>query len=151
MKVHPPAVHRRTKIVATVGPASESEDMLGRLIQAGVDVFRLNFSHGDPDTHAKVAARIRKQAGHAGRYVGVLADLQGPKIRIRGFVDGAVTLTAGDPFRLDLDISAEDGDGRGVGVEYEPLPQSVEVDDIYANAIKTRRTTNRTISYYAIY
>ena len=130
MKVHPPAVHRRTKIVATVGPASESEDMLGRLIQAGVDVFRLNFSHGDPDTHAKVAARIRKQAGHAGRYVGVLADLQGPKIRIRGFVDGAVTLTAGDPFRLDLDISAEDGDGRGVGVEYEPLPQSVEVDDI---------------------
>lgn len=129
MKAQPP-VHRRTKIVATVGPASESEDMLGRLIHAGVDVFRLNFSHGDAATHAKVAARIRKQARHAGRYVGILADLQGPKIRIRGFAQGAVALTAGDPFRLDLDIAPEAGDARGVGVEYEPLPRSVEVDDI---------------------
>ena len=130
MKVNPPATHRRTKIVATVGPASESEEMIGRLVNAGVDVFRLNFSHGDAENHAKVAARIRKQARHAGRYIGVLADLQGPKIRIRGFADGAVTLTAGDQFRLDLDIAEEAGDTHGVGVEYEPLPESVEVDDI---------------------
>lgn len=123
-------VHRRTKIVATIGPASDGEDMISRLIQAGVDVFRLNFSHGSADRHAEVAARIRRQASHQGRYVGVLADLQGPKIRIHGFTEGSVELTAGDPFRLDLDIDPEAGNARGVGVEYEPLPQSVEADDI---------------------
>jgi pyruvate kinase len=104
--------------------------MIGRLIQAGVDVFRLNFSHGSAENHARVANHIRRQASHRGRYVGILADLQGPKIRIHGFADGSVNLVAGDPFRLDLDIDREAGDSRGVGVEYEPLPQSVEVDDI---------------------
>lgn len=123
-------VNRRTKIVATVGPGSESEEMLGRLIQAGVDVFRLNFSHGSPENHARVAERIRRQASYAGRYVGVLADLQGPKIRINGFRDGSVELTAGDPFCLDLDVAADDGDVRRVGVEYTPLPDQVDVDDI---------------------
>ena len=77
-------VHRRTKIVATVGPGSDGEDMIGRLIAAGVDVFRLNFSHGSAEHHQRVANRIRKQARHHNRYVGVLADLQGPKIRIAG-------------------------------------------------------------------
>jgi pyruvate kinase len=76
-----PRVNRRTKIVATIGPGSESEDMIARLISAGVNVFRLNFSHGSSAQHAKVAQRIRKQAGLAGLYVGILADLQGPKIR----------------------------------------------------------------------
>ena len=123
-------VHRRTKIVATIGPASESEDMIGRLIQAGVDVFRLNFSHGSADNHALVASRIRRQASHQGRYVGILADLQGPKIRIHGFATGSVELTAGDAFRLDLDIAPDAGDHKAVGVEYQPLPQSVDVDDI---------------------
>lgn len=125
-----PKIHRRTKIVATVGPASESEDMVGRLIQAGVDVFRLNFSHGDPTGHARVAERIRRQAGHAGRYVGILADLQGPKIRIAGFADGAVELAAGDPFSLDLDVAADAGDARRVGIEYTALPEQVVMDDI---------------------
>jgi len=125
-----PKVIRRTKIVATVGPGSESEDMLGRLINAGVDVFRLNFSHGSPENHAKVAQRIRRQAGHAGRYVGILADLQGPKIRINGFANGAVVLKAGDAFCLDLDVDKEDGDSRRVGVEYKALPEQVVVDDI---------------------
>ena len=87
-------VHRRTKIVATVGPGSDSEDMISRLIAAGVDVFRLNFSHGLADNHQRVASRIRKQARHHNRYVGVLADLQGPKIRIAGFREGFVKLTA---------------------------------------------------------
>ncbi len=123
-------VHRRTKIVATIGPGSESEDMIGRLIQAGVDVFRLNFSHGTAENHARVAARIRRQASHNARYVGILADLQGPKIRIHGFAEGSVELTAGDAFRLDLDIDKDAGDVKGVGVEYQPLPQSVEPDDI---------------------
>jgi len=127
---HPQKTHRRTKIVATVGPGSESEDMLGRLIQAGVDVFRLNFSHGSPENHATIAERIRRQAGHAGRYVGILADLQGPKIRISGFKNGAVQLTAGDPFCLDLTVGHDEGDSRRVGVEYTPLPEHVKVDDI---------------------
>ncbi len=125
-----PKVNRRTKIVATVGPGSESEDMISRLIQAGVDVFRLNFSHGSAENHGKVAERIRRQSSHEGRYVGILADLQGPKIRISGFADGSVTLNAGDPFCLDLDVDANAGDARKVGVEYTPLPDHVEVDDI---------------------
>ena len=79
---------RRTKIVATIGPASQSEDKIAELIRAGVNVFRLNFSHGDIDEHAGVAERIRKQADIQGQYVGILADLQGPKIRIGAFSDG---------------------------------------------------------------
>ncbi len=125
-----PKTHRRTKIVATVGPGSDSEDMLNRLIAAGVDVFRLNFSHGVGSHHADVAARIRRQAGYAGRYIGILADLQGPKIRIGGFAAGAVELTAGDPFCLDLETAADGGDQRRVGVEYAALPQQVAMDDV---------------------
>ena len=125
-----PKTHRRTKIVATVGPGSDSEDMLNRLIAAGVDVFRLNFSHGSAEHHAEVARRIRRQAGYAGRYIGILADLQGPKIRISGFAGGSVELTAGDPFCLDLDTEHDAGDQRRVGIEYRALPQQVVVDDI---------------------
>ena len=121
---------RRTKIVATIGPSSQSQDMIGRLLGAGVDVFRLNFSHGDQADHVQVARHIRRQAGHHGRYVGILADLQGPKIRIGGFADGAVILQAGDPFQLSLSIPPDAGDQRGVSVEYEALPSSVEQDDV---------------------
>ena len=97
-----PKVNRRTKIVATVGPASESADKIARLINAGVNVFRLNFSHGTAQQHALVAKRIRKQAAIAGHYVGILADLQGPKIRISSFRQESVELASGDRFRLDL-------------------------------------------------
>ena len=121
---------RRTKIVATVGPASQSQDMIGRLLGAGVDVFRLNFSHGAQADHAQVAQHIRRQAGHHGRYVGILADLQGPKIRIGGFNEGSIMLQAGDPFQLSLSIAPGAGDQRGVSVEYQALPASVEQDDI---------------------
>ena len=122
-------INRRTKIVATVGPASESETMLARLIQAGVDVFRLNFSHGSAEQHARVARRIRKQAALADRYIGILADLQGPKIRISGFREGAIELATGDRFRLDLDIADGDGTVRGVGLEYPALTESVVPGD----------------------
>jgi len=125
-----PKVNRRTKIVATVGPGSDSEDVLGRLIHAGVDVFRLNFSHGSAEGHARVAHRIRRQAGHAGRYVGILADLQGPKIRISGFREGSVSLIAGDPFCLDINIDPNEGDNRRVGIEYTALPRQVAIDDV---------------------
>ena len=123
-------VHRRTKIVATIGPGSDSEEMIGRLISAGVDVFRLNFSHGSAEHHQRVADRIRKQSRHLNRYVGILADLQGPKIRIAGFREGSVNLVAGDAFDLSLDKDAEDGDSACVGIEYKDLPNNLSVDDI---------------------
>lgn len=145
-----PRVNRRTKIVATIGPGSESEDMIARLISAGVNVFRLNFSHGSAAQHAKVAQRIRKQAGLAGRYIGILADLQGPKIRIRSFRKGAVKLENGDRFRLDLSLGEDEGDAHSVGLDYEELTTSVargdtlllddgrlrlRVDEVQANAV----------------
>src|SRR5690606_28993453 len=95
------AMFRRTKIVATVGPASAGADMLARLIAAGVNVFRLNFSHGSGADHEAVARRIRAAADAQQRNVAILADLQGPKIRIGRFRDGPVTLNAGDEFVLD--------------------------------------------------
>ena len=77
-----------------------------------------------------MAARIRRQAGYAGRYIGILADLQGPKIRIGGFATGSVELTAGDPFCLDLEVPTDGGDQRRVGVEYRALPEQVVMDDV---------------------
>jgi pyruvate kinase len=122
-------VNRRTKIVATVGPASADTDTIGRLVQAGVDVFRLNFSHGGVDTHAEVAARIRKEAAARGRYVGILADLQGPKIRISGFTAGSVELAVGDRFRLDSDVGEEAGDREAVSFSYLPMLESLSPGD----------------------
>lgn len=124
-----PKVNRRTKIVATIGPASDSDEMIARLIAAGVNVFRLNFSHGTADHHATVARKIRKQAAIAGQYVGVLADLQGPKIRISSFRNDAVELAAGDRFRLDLNLGEGEGDARGVGLDYRDLIGSVARGD----------------------
>ncbi len=121
----PPTVQRRTKIVATIGPASESGDMIARLITAGVDVFRLNFSHGTAAHHAAVARVIRKQAAIAGRYVGILADLQGPKIRIGSFRSDGVELASGDRFRLDLGLGDGEGNQRSVGLDYPQLCESV--------------------------
>ncbi len=118
-------VNRRTKILATVGPGSEDAETLGRLIEAGVDVFRLNFSHGSIEQHARVAERIRKQGARHNRYVGVLADLQGPKIRISRFAGGSVELTAGDRFRLDSAIAEDAGDRRGVSFAYLPMLDSL--------------------------
>ena len=122
-------IHRRTKIVATIGPGSESEAVLGRLVRTGVDVFRLNFSHGSPAHHAEVARRVRQEAQRAGRYVGILADLQGPKIRIAGFRDGPVTLDSGDSFRLDGGLGEEEGTARAVGYGFRELPQYLAPGD----------------------
>ncbi|MFO1127454.1 MAG: pyruvate kinase [Rhodospirillales bacterium] len=93
---------RQTKIVATLGPASASDDMLERLFEAGADVFRFNFSHGTHDEHARQLKRVRALEQHVGRPIGVLADLQGPKLRVGRFDDAKIRLEAGDPFRLDL-------------------------------------------------
>lgn len=145
-----PKKNRRTKILATVGPASESADALARLIRAGVDVFRLNFSHGTAHNHTKVAARIRKQAAIAGKHVGILADLQGPKIRISNFRKDSIELDNGDRFRLDLNLGEDEGDKNAVGLDYAELCTSVfrgdtlllddgrirlRVDDVEASAV----------------
>ena len=91
---------RRTKIVATIGPATESPEVLRRLIEAGATTFRLNFSHGDHSEHATRIATIRAVAHEMGVHIGILQDLQGPKIRLGRFADGPITLAKGDPFSL---------------------------------------------------
>ncbi len=121
---------RRTKIVATIGPATESPEMLEQLIRAGVDVFRVNFSHGTPEAHKQRARDIRNVSEKVGRFVGILADLQGPKIRIEKFKDGHVKLVEGQPFTLDADLAAEDGDINSVGLTYKALPSDVTVGDV---------------------
>jgi pyruvate kinase len=125
-----PKVLRRTKIVATIGPASESDDVIAKLISAGVNVFRLNFSHGTAEQHIAAARRIRKQASIAGIYVGIMADLQGPKIRIGSFRNDFVELSIGDRFRLDLNLEDGEGDFHSVGLEYKELCSSVVRGDI---------------------
>ncbi|TMH00911.1 MAG: pyruvate kinase [Betaproteobacteria bacterium] len=94
--------HRNAKIVATLGPASASEAMIRSLFLAGVDVFRLNFSHGTHEQHRERLQQIRNVERDVGRPIGVLADMQGPKLRVGTFANGPVTLVAGSPFRLDL-------------------------------------------------
>src|SRR5579863_3528572 len=97
---------RSAKIVATLGPASASPERLRALFDAGVDVFRLNFSHGTHDQHRQLFHDIRRVEAETGRPIGIIADLQGPKLRLGDFADGRVEITAGASFRLDLDHSA---------------------------------------------
>jgi len=112
---------RRTKIVATLGPASSSAQRIEALILAGMDVARLNFSHGTADEHRERARLIRDISGRLGRHIAIMGDLQGPKIRIARFAEGAVTLHAGDPFTLSTDHPADAGDSHIVGIDYPPL------------------------------
>jgi pyruvate kinase len=114
---------RKTKIVATLGPASSSEEMIARMIVAGVDVVRLNFSHGTAEDHIQRAETVRNIALKLGRPVGVLCDLQGPKIRIGKFELGSVKLAAGDTFILDADCKL--GNQQRVGLDYKTLPREV--------------------------
>ena len=119
---------RSTKIVATLGPASSGPVVLERMFRAGVDVVRLNFSHGTVEDHMKLAALVRESCRNTGRTVGIMGDLQGPKIRIGRFKDGKVALKPGDAFILDADC--ELGDERRVGLDYKELPQDVRADDV---------------------
>lgn len=118
---------RRTKIVATLGPATDDPDTLERLIKAGCDVVRVNFSHGDPDTHARRIKMVRAVARELDTDIAVLGDLAGPKIRIDHFKEGSVTLEVGQPFRLMACENPPAGDVHGVGVSYLGLPQDVSV------------------------
>ena len=119
---------RATKIVATLGPASSSPEVLERLLRAGVDVVRLNFSHGTAQAHIDSAALVRQIAAKLGQPVALMADLQGPKIRVGKFVDGSVMLVAGQPFILDA-ARSEPGDILAVGLDYKELPRDVKPGD----------------------
>ena len=114
---------RRTKIVATVGPACRSEEQLAALIKAGVSVFRLNFSHSTPEIHQQSAKAIRSAAASLDTSVAILADLQGPKIRIARFEQGAVTLEPGSRFVLDAELAEDAGTQERVGLAYRTLPE----------------------------
>jgi pyruvate kinase len=121
-------IGRRTKIVATLGPASSQQEMITALIEAGVNVFRLNFSHGSREMHKHNIELIRSEGERLGQPVGVLQDLQGPKIRAGTFAEGRVLLEVGKPFRLTCDDDSP-GDQNRVGVTYKGLCSDVKIGD----------------------
>lgn len=119
---------RATKIVATLGPASSSPEVLERMMRAGVDVVRLNFSHGKAQDHIDRAALVREVAQRAGKEVAIMADLQGPKIRVGKFDGGSTVLQPGQSFILDAATSAL-GNHERVGLDYKDLPRDVKPGD----------------------
>jgi pyruvate kinase len=129
--------NRRARIVATLGPASRSPEMVTALALAGADVFRLNFSHGSQADHAEAAAAVRAAEDVAGRPLALLADLQGPKLRLGKFKDGKAQLKAGDPFRLYLGNGP--GDGSGVSLPHPEIFAALETGaDILIDDGRTR-------------
>ncbi len=121
---------RRTKIVATLGPATDDPKVLTDMVRAGVDVVRLNFSHGAVADHARRLDLVLSAAKAVGRYVGVLGDLQGPKIRIDRFVAGKVQLADGADFVLDASLGVTEGTEHSVGIAYKKLPADVFAGDV---------------------
>ncbi|WP_420870587.1 pyruvate kinase [Mariprofundus ferrooxydans] len=120
---------RRTKIVATLGPASESPAVLDRLIKAGVNVVRLNFSHGTPEEHRQRAESVRAAAKNNGVVVGILADMQGPKIRVGKFITGKTELVPGQKFIIDAEMDLDAGNDECVGITYKELIDDVKPGD----------------------
>ena len=120
---------RRTKIVATIGPASRDPDTLERMVAAGLDVARLNFSHGDREIHAENADRVRAASAAVGRPVAILQDLPGPKLRIGPLVDDRVELKPGE--RLVLACGSSDhGDETRMSVSWAGLAECVDPNDV---------------------
>src|SRR5919198_1381115 len=119
---------RSTKIVATLGPASSEPAVLERMIRAGVDVVRLNFSHGVAADHERRVALVKELGTRTGRTVAILCDLQGPKIRVGKFKEGKITLERGQHFVLDA--TAEIGSNERVGLDYKELPQDVDAGSL---------------------
>lgn len=120
---------RRTKIVATLGPSSDQDEILEKMILAGVDVVRINFSHGSIEDQRQRVERVRKCAKKLGREVAILADLQGPKIRIARFKDHHVNLMRGQEFILDASLDQNAGSEKSVGIDYKELPKDVHKGD----------------------
>jgi pyruvate kinase len=121
---------RRTKILATLGPATDDPKVLIEMVRAGVDVVRVNFSHGQSADHAKRVELVRSAAKQCGRYVGILGDLQGPKIRIDRFAAGKIMLVDGATFTLDASLGVDAGHQDAVGLTYKSLPADVKIGDV---------------------
>ena len=126
----PTTSQRHTRIVATLGPATDPPEVLEAILRAGVDVVRLNFSHGDPSAQVARGEAVRAMAEKVGREVGILADLPGPKIRIETFAEGKVQLHAGQRFDLVASVDAPPGDASQVAVSYLGLTGDVAADDV---------------------
>lgn len=141
---------RATKIVATLGPASSSPDILERMIRGGVDVVRMNFSHGTAQDHVDRAALVREVAARAGKEVAIMADLQGPKIRVGKFDGGKTELAPGQRFVLDA-ARSEPGNHEGVGLDYKDLPRDVRPGDtLLLNDGLLRLTVDRVLGEQVI-
>lgn len=121
---------RRTKIIATLGPALDDEAVLEKVILAGANVFRANFSHGEAADHERRINAVKKIAAKHGLQLGVFADLQGPKIRVSRFQNKKVNLKVGADFILDADMPKDAGDEHAVGIDYKELPKDVKAGDI---------------------
>ncbi|MCA1930873.1 pyruvate kinase [Rheinheimera sp.] len=121
---------RRTKIVATLGPATNSQATIEKLILAGASVFRFNFSHGSAEDHKQRAEMVRSAAAKTGAHVAILGDLQGPKIRVSTFKNGSVILEEDQHFVLDADLAKGEGDETQVGIDYKELPADVQPGDV---------------------
>lgn len=123
-------IMRRTKIVATLGPASNSVETLKKMIASGLNVVRENFSHNTADEHRKSIETVRQAANEMGQIVGIMADLQGPKIRVAKFKQGKVMLKEGAEFVLDAAWPSDAGDETVVGIDYKELPDDVKSNDV---------------------
>jgi pyruvate kinase len=121
---------RRTKIVATMGPATNTPESVLALLEAGTNVVRMNFSHGTAENHVERAKMVRDAAKQLDRYVAILGDLQGPKIRVARFAEDSVELDVGASFVLDADLGRDEGNQQAVGIDYKSLPQDVQAEDI---------------------
>jgi pyruvate kinase len=137
---------RRTKIVATIGPASRDREVLVRMVEAGMDVARLNFSHGTHEQHAETAQLVREAAGRAGRPVAILQDLPGPKLRIGALRDDAVELRTGDPLVLTCGGDEHVGDAEHMWISWPGLAGALDRDSVFYladGAVRLRVTTVR--------
>ena len=121
---------RRTKIVTTLGPATDRDNNLEKIIAAGANMVRMNFSHGEAIDHVKRANQVREIAKRLGKEVAIMGDLQGPKIRVSTFKDNKIMLSVGDKFVLDSDIEKGQGTQQAVGLDYKTLPQEVSHGDV---------------------
>jgi pyruvate kinase len=123
-------MQRRTKIVATIGPASRDPEVLARMVEAGMDVARLNFSHGSAEEHAETARLVREAAGRAGRQVAILQDLPGPKLRIGRLRDGVAEFKPGDNTTFICGENGAEGDASRLFITYAGLASTVDVDEV---------------------
>src|SRR4051812_6271579 len=139
-------MQRRTKIVATIGPASRNPEVLARMVEAGMDVARLNFSHGTAEEHAETARLVRDAAGRAGRQVAILQDLPGPKLRIGKLRDGLVEFKPGDRTTFECGENGADGDASRLYISWAGLADTVGRDEILYladGAVRLRVTDTR--------